>query len=126
MKELVRISLCGVLAFCVLAFCGCGKKADESKPLSEVEAEAEKMDVAKLKAAALEYKDAILAKKEDVAEITAQLKEIPIANMLGEEAKGLKADIDGLNESVSALKSRFDVYYNKLKEKGGDVSGLSI
>ena len=126
MKELVRISLCGVLAFCVLAFCGCGKKADESKPLSEVEAEAEKMDVAKLKAAALEYKDAILAKKEDVAEITAQLKEIPIANMLGEEAKGLKADIDGLNESVSALKSRFDVYYNKLKEKGGDVSELSI
>ena len=126
MKELVRISLCGVLAFCLLAFCGCGKKADETKPLSEAQAEAEKMDVEQLKAMALEYKEAILAKKEDVAKVTAQLKEIPIANMLGEEAKGLKADIDGLNESVSALKSRFDVYYNKFKEKGGDVSGLGL
>ena len=126
MKELVRTSLCGVLVFCLLAFCGCGKKADETKPLSEAEAEAEKMDVEQLKAMALEYKEAILAKKEDVAKVTAQLKEIPIANMLGEEAKGLKADIDGLNESVSALKSRFEVYYDKLKEKGGDVSGLGL
>ncbi|MCJ7692090.1 MAG: hypothetical protein MUO22_01575, partial [Sedimentisphaerales bacterium] len=90
MKELVRISLCGVLALCLLAFFGCGKKADETKPLSEVKAEAEKMNVGQLKAMALEYKDAILAKQDDVAKITAQLKEIPIANMLGEEAKGLK------------------------------------
>ncbi|MHC4068034.1 MAG: hypothetical protein ACYS18_07960 [Planctomycetota bacterium] len=126
MKELARIGLCGVLAICVLAFCGCGKKADETKPLSEVEAEAEKMDAAKLKATAMEYKEAILAKQEDIAKVTAQLKEIPIANMLGEETKGLKADIDELNKSLSALKSRFDVYYNKLKEKGGDVSGLGL
>ena len=126
MKELVRISLCGVLAICVLAFCGCGKKADESKLLSEAKAEAEKMDVAKLKAMAREYKEAVLAKQEDIAKIAAQLKEIPLAKKLGEEAKGLKADIDGLNKSVSALKSRLEVYYNKLKEKGGDVSGLSL
>jgi hypothetical protein len=31
-----------------------------------------------------------------------------------------------LNKSVSALKDRFQVYYDKLKEKGGDISGLNI
>ena len=126
MKERGRIGLWGLLAICVLVFCSCGKKADESKPLSEVKAEAEKMDAAELKAMVLEYKDSILAKQEDVAKVTAQLKEIPISEMLGEEAKSLKADIEGLNKSVAALKSRFEVYYNKLKEKGGDVSGLGL
>jgi hypothetical protein len=126
MKELVRISLCGVLVFCLLAFCGCGKKSDESKSLSEVKAEAEKMNVGQLKEAALEYKETILSKQEDLAKMAAQLKEIPIVNMLGEDAKGLKSDIDSLNNSVSALRLRFDVYYNKFKEKGGDVSGLGL
>jgi hypothetical protein len=75
---------------------------------------------------ALAYKDAIEAKKGDVEKITAKLKEIPVTQMLGDEAKGLKADIADLNKSVSALKERFNVYYSKLKEKGGDLSGLKI
>ena len=40
--------------------------------------------------------------------------------------KELKADIDALNKSVSSLKERFEIYYNMLKEKGGDLSGLNI
>ena len=49
-----------------------------------------------------------------------------IAEMLGDEAKGLKAEVDTLTKSVSALKERFQVYYDKLKEKGGDLSGLTL
>lgn len=118
--------MCIVLGICVLALCGCGKKADENKPLGEVKAEAETMNVGQLREAALSYKDAILSKQDELAKLAAELQEIPIANMLGQEAKSLKSDIEGLNASVSALKSRFDIYYNKLSEKGGDLSSLGL
>ncbi len=126
MKTVKLITFYCSLTLCALALLGCGKKADENKPLSEVKAEAEKMSAEKLRDMALAYKDAIEAKKGDVEKITAKLKEIPITQILGDEAKGLKADIDNLNKSVSALKERFNVYYGKLKETGGDLSGLKI
>ena len=70
--------------------------------------------------------DAIMAKKGDVDKLTAKLKEIPVTEMLGGEAKELKADLETLGKSLSALKDRFQVYYDKLKEKGGDLSGLEM
>jgi len=113
-----------VLSAVIMLFAGCSKKADESKPLSEVEAEAEKMSVDKLKSMAMEYKDAISAKKEEIEKVTGELKNIPIAEMLGDEAKELKTEIENLTKSVSNLNERFQVYYQKLKEKGGDLTGL--
>ena len=120
------VIFCCLFVLSSLVLCGCSKKADESMPVSEVKAEAEKMDVDQLKAMATAYKDAIAAKKGDIEKVMAQLKEIPITKMMGEEAKGLKTDIDSLNKSISALKEHFQIYYNKLKEKGGDLSGLEI
>ena len=121
-KEYVNVLL--VLLAVVTLFAGCSKKADENKPLSEVEAEAEKMSVDKLKSVAMEYKDAISAKKEEIEKVTGELKNIPIAEMLGNEAKELKAEIENLTKTASALNERFQIYYQKLKEKGGDLSGL--
>ena len=118
--------LCCLLVLISLALCGCGKKADENKPIGEVKAEAEKMSIEKLRSMAMTYKEAITAKKDEVGKLASKLKDIPLTKMMGDEAKGLKADIDGLNKSVSALKERFEVYYNKLKEKGGNLSGLEI
>ena len=118
--------LCCLSVLISLTLCGCGSKADENKPISEVKAEAETMTVEKLKATAMTYKKAIEDKKPELDKITAKLKEIPLTELMGDEAKGLKGDIDELNKSVSALKERFEVYYNKLKEKGGDLSGLNI
>jgi len=126
MKNVRKMSLYCLLALCSLALLGCGKKADETKPIGEVKTEAEKMGVDELRSIALKYKEAIIAKQDDIAKIGAELKKIPITAMLGEEAKGLKSDIENLNKSVSALKERFEIYYNKLKEKGGDSSGLKI
>jgi len=105
---------------------GCRKKADETKPMGEVKAEAEKMSIDELRDMALKYKEAILAKQSEIDKVMAQLKEIPITKALGEEAKGLKADIENLTKSVKALKERFEIYYNKIKEQGGDVSDLKI
>jgi len=121
-KECAKFLL--VLLAVAMLFAGCSKKADENKPLSEVKAEAETMSVAKLKSMAMEYKDAISAKKDEIEKVTGELKNIPVAEMFDNEAKELKADIENLTKSLSALNERFQVYYQKLKEKGGDLTGL--
>ena len=100
--------------------------AIETIPVADVQAEAEKMNVEQLKAKAMEYKDVIVAKKAEIEKVAAKLKGIPLTDQLGAEAKGLQADIANLNKSVAALTERFQVYYGKLKEMGGDVSGLGI
>ena len=125
MKTLRKVALC-LLVGCFLVPAGCGKKADESKPLSDVKAEAGSMSVEKLRSMAVTYKDAITAKNGEIAKVVDKLKDIPVAKMLGDEAKGLKTEVDALTKSVSALKERFQVYYDKLKEKGGDLSGLTL
>jgi len=124
MKSAKNIILDFVLVACLIAAVGCGKKADENKPISEVKAEAEKMNTDELRSAAMAYKKAIEAKEGDVEKLAAKLKDIPVTEMLGEKAKSLKVDMERLQQSVSALQERFQIYYDKLKEKGGDVSGL--
>ncbi len=126
MKTPKTIAFYYVLVLCSIILLGCGKKADENKPISEVKAEADQMSVEKLRSMAMEYKKAILAKQGEVEKIMGKLKDIPIAEKLGSEAKGLSAEIEALNKSVSTLKERFQVYYQKLTEKGGDTSGLEL
>jgi uncharacterized lipoprotein YehR (DUF1307 family) len=121
-----KITLCVIMAVCLLGLTGCGKKADADKPIGDVQAEAASMSVEELKAKAMDYKDAIVAKKAEVEKLAAKLKAIPLTEQMGTEAKGLQTDIAELNKTVSALNERFQVYYKKLKEMGGDVSELSI
>lgn len=126
MKTTVKTGLCCLSAICILAAMGCGKKADENKPISEVKAEAEKMEKAGLREMALNYKSAIEARSKEVEKLAAKLKEIPVAEMLGKEAKAIKTEMETINKSVNALKERFRIYYDKLKEKEGDLTGLDI
>ena len=124
MKSVTFYWLLVLWAFTIVG-CG-GKKADETKPISEVRAEAETMDAGQLRDMAVTYKEAIVSKKGEVEKITAKIKEIPVTELLGEKSKQLKANIDNLTKSIDALKERFDVYYAKIKEKRGDISGLEI
>ena len=98
----------------------------DTVPVADVKAEASKMNLEQLKAKAMEYKDIIVSKKAMLSTSTAKLKEIPLTEQMGTEAKGLQAEISTLSKSVSALTERFQVYYNKYKEMGGDVSNLRI
>ena len=126
MDALRKIVLCFVILVCSVAVVGCGKKADENKPISEVKAEAETMNVDQLRSIAMTYKDAILAKKGEMKKVAVQLKDLPVTKMLSDEAESFKTEIDNLNKSVSALNERFKVYLDKLKEKDGDLTGLKI
>ena len=100
--------------------------AIETIPVADVQAEAGKMNLDQLKAKAMEYKNLIMTKKAMLEPLVAKLKAIPLTEQMGTEAKGLQSNIATLNKSVSALTERFQVYYNKFKEMGGDVSGLGI
>ena len=99
----------------LLIVCGCGKKADTTKPIPEVKAEAEKMDAAQLRSMAMTYKDAIAAKAEEIKAEGLKLKDIPIAEMMGDKAKAINAKIDELKKTVDALNERFKVYLDELK-----------
>jgi len=125
MKMFSKTLMCILVAALLASVAGCGSKTDESKPIAEVKAEAEKMDIAQLRSMAMQYKDAVVEKKAQVEKLTGDLKNIPLAKMLGEEAKSIKSEIDTVTKSLSALNERLNVYYGKLKEKGGDLSGLT-
>jgi len=147
----MRARTCVVLSCLValsgLALVGCGKKADKSagpsapptgggtavnvtadveKPVPEVEKQAQTLSVPDLRATATQYAQAISVKKEDLQKVLAQVKELPLTEALSEKAKTLKAEAQKIQTSIKDLTDRFQVYYNKLKEKGGDLSGLTI
>jgi len=105
---------------------GAGVTADAEKPLADVQAQAQKMSTADLRATALQYKQAITLKQEDLQKLLAQVKEMPLTEALGEKAKSLKNEAQKIESHLKALTERFQVYFNQLKEKGGDVSGLTV
>jgi len=115
-----------MVALLAVSLSGCGKKADENITIDQAKAEAEKMNAGQLKTKAKEYYDAIKAKTGEVEKVMAKIKDIPPLEAMGEEAKELQADIKDLNTSISNLKARFQVYYDKLVEKDGDTSGLQL
>lgn len=100
--------------------------ADLQKSVAEVKAKAEAMSVENLKATALQYKDAILAKQADLEKLTAKIKDIPLTQALSQEATTLKTEFQNLQTSTKALKDRFQVYYDTLKQKGADLSNLNL
>ncbi|MFZ0035151.1 MAG: hypothetical protein WAK60_09225 [Sedimentisphaerales bacterium] len=126
MNTVIRIGLCILIAGCLFGFAGCGKKAGTEKSIADVQAEASKMNVEQLRTKAIEYKNSIVAKKAEIEKVAAKLKGIPITQQMGTEAKALQTDIATLSKTVATLTERFQIYYNKLKEKGGNISGLEI
>ena len=123
-----------ILFFCALlvVFCllllGCGKKAvsvDETTPLSEVKAQAEKMTVQQLREMATKYKNAITVAIADKDKLEASVKNLSAEEML-KKVEALKADIDKIESKVSALKERLQVYLDELKKKGESITGLEI
>ena len=129
-----------LLLFSLLVLAGCSKEADQNgpssaagmgtvdttKPISEIQAGAETMGNDDLKAAAIKYKEAILDKKDEIKDLAIKIKEIPMSEILGQEAKAIKTEAKNLEDAVTDLTTRFQVYYDALKEKGGSLSGLEL
>lgn len=100
---------------------GCGGGADTERPVAELEQEAENMTVDDLKAKAMDYKEMIADKMADLEPLKEKLKEIPMTEQMGDEAKAIQEDIAALGDDLSALKERLNVYLDALKEQGESV-----
>ena len=101
MKTRSLITSSSIVVFSLFILFGCGKKADESKPLSEVQAEAAEMNVDDLREMALVYKETIQNKLEEVNKIKNEIKEIPLKDMLGDQTKELKQELEPVIRSIN-------------------------
>ncbi len=99
---------------------------DAGKSLDQVKAEVAKMDVKQLTAAATACKDAFVAKQLDLAKITEQLKNIPMAEKMGAEAQKLTGEAKTIQEALANIQAQLAVYVGKLKELGADTSALQV
>lgn len=115
MKKAIKVCVPVILTCMLIA--GCGGGVSEDKPIAEVKTEAQGMTLEQLKAVVSKYQKAIESKKTEIEALTAQIKKIPVAQMLGEEAKKLKGDIDSITSSVRALTERLNIYAQELRRK---------
>ena len=120
----------GIAMACLLIMTGCGKKADEdksvAKSINDIKTEASKMDADSLRNMAMKYKKAIQDKMHEAEQLTNKIKEIPVNEMMGDEAQKLKKEMETVTGAINSLKERFMVYVNELKKKGEDLSGLDL
>lgn len=96
---------------------GCGSTASETKPIAEVQSEAKTMSAAQLEKVVSAYKAAIQTKEVQIKALQEKVKEIPVTQLLGDEARAIKDDAAKLAGSVQALTERMNVYLKEIQAK---------
>lgn len=99
---------------------------DMSATIDNLKSQVAGMDVASLQSVAEKYKTEILAKQDLLKAGMEKMGVMSFADKLSTEGKALTGEINQLTDDLSNLKARFDVYLNAIKDKGGDISALSI
>ncbi len=101
-------------------------QADQGKSTLDITAGAKEMAVENLRRMAEKYRDVIAEKQQQWMEMTQKYIDMPDAERITAQGQKFKADIDGIINGIDTLKERFGVYYNALKEKAGNLTGLDI
>ncbi len=101
-------------------------QADQGKSTLDVTAGAKEMAVENLRKMAEKYRDVIAEKQQQLKEMTQKYIDLPEAERKTGEGQMLKAGVDEIIKGIDTLKERFGVYYNALKEKAGNLTGLDI
>ncbi|MHC4097223.1 MAG: hypothetical protein ACYSUY_20470 [Planctomycetota bacterium] len=129
MKIVKNVTLWSLLILISLADSGCKKKEEEvsrseirSAFYTEVKKEADQTEPDKLRIEVMKYQEEIIAKRLEAEELRTKLQTVPFEEILVEDAKKLEE----LNESISALKTRYNVYLQELRNKGEDINDLQI
>jgi hypothetical protein len=94
---------------------GCVTGSETSPALEALAAEAASMGQADLEAMVSKYKALISEKVDVLAMLKAQLSEIPVAEMMGEKAAGLREEIGATGKLIAQLKEKLAVYVDALK-----------
>ena len=108
MQKVSKMFAVVIVASLMLA--GCSGGVSEGKPRSEVKEEAQKMAIDQLKSVVAKYQKALESKKTEINALKEKLKEIPVVEMLGDEAKKIKTEITSVTKSINALTQRLKVY----------------
>ncbi len=105
----------GFVVIALLAGCVTGSSGGTPAGLDQLATEAAAMGKADLQALVAKYKGLIAEKMDVASALKAQLKEIPLADMMGEKATALKQDLSETTTLISQLKDKLAVYSNALK-----------
>ena len=104
-----------VAVMAMLAGCLTGSGGGNAAGLDQLATEAAAMGQADLEAMASKYKGLITEQVDVAGALQAQLKEIPIADMMGEKAIALKTELSDTMSLISQLKDKLAVYTGALK-----------
>ena len=129
----VRIAAMVLLAVAAIAVAGCKEKGgatevagiDLTKPVAEIKAAAESMDVAQLKNMAEKCIEAVKDKESAVAALVEKQKALPL-DKIASDGQKIMEEVKELQTSIAHLQEVFKVYYSALVAKGGDASGLQM
>ena len=110
-KALVPVVLVSLLIV------GCGGGIGEDKPTAEIKSEAQTMSLEQLKNIVAKYQKVIESKQAEINALKEKIKKIPVAQMLGDEAKKIKTDVENIANSVCALTERLNIYSRELRSK---------
>ena len=113
MKELKWFLCVAVLA--TLSGCVTGANGGSSSGLDQLAAEAATMSPADLSAMISNYKGMISDKTAVADTLKSQLKQIPVAEMMGEKATALKGELSNTLALIVQLKDKLAVYTDALK-----------
>lgn len=119
-------ALAVVLAGMMLSMAGCAKKIDTSKPIEQIQTEVQKMSVGDLQSTAKAYADAIQGKKSEIETVQKQLSSLSPKDLFGEKAGGIKDQLSKIGNEMNELSKRYEIYVQKFRELGGDISKVQV
>ena len=100
--------------------------ADLNQSVEQIKEKVAAFDKTQVLAYAEQYKNVLLEKKDQIAELTGQLKGLSMTEMMGDKAQALKDQIAQYTDQFAALKERYSVYLEKLETFGVDLSAYML
>ena len=73
-----------------------------------------------------QYKNVLLEKKDQIADLTEQVKGLSMTEMMGDKAKAIKTQLAQYSDQFAGLKDRYSIYLQKLEEFGVDLSAYRL
>ena len=122
-KPFMVLAMLAASCLVVTFILGCGSKVSQDEPIDQVKADAQKSAVDQLSAKVDAYKAEIAKYEKQLGDLQAKVAALKPADLLGEEAKKLQADVAGVTASIKKLQERLQIYVDELAKKSAAVTG---
>jgi hypothetical protein len=100
--------------------------ADQGKSIPDITAGAKEMAVENLRKMAEKYRDVVAATEQQLKTLKQGYLKLSDDDRKAAIGQITKIGIDDIENRLDIMKERFGVYFNALKEKGGNLTGLDI